>query len=87
MESWFLLMLLTRGGESVPIRVPMTGYEQCMAEGHYAETIASQLKDVRRSELQTDGWKNSLAHVRNQCRPTLRFRGIDAPMALLPKLA
>ena len=47
MESWFLPMLLTRGGESVPIRVPMTGYEQCMAEGHYAETIASQLKDVR----------------------------------------
>ena len=47
MESWFLLMLLTHGGESVPIRVPMTGYEQCMAEGHYAETIASQLKDVR----------------------------------------
>ena len=44
MESWFLLMLLTRGDESVPIRVLMTGYEQCMAEGHYAETIASQLR-------------------------------------------
>ena len=47
MESWFLLMFLTRENETVPVRVPMEGYERCMEEGKYAETIASKLKDVK----------------------------------------
>jgi hypothetical protein len=47
MESWLLLLVLSRGGETVPVRVPMNGYEQCMEQGHYAETIASNLKDVK----------------------------------------
>jgi len=45
MESWFLLMFLTRENETVPVRVPMEGYERYMEEGKYAETIASKLKD------------------------------------------
>jgi hypothetical protein len=47
MESWVLLMILTRGSETVPVRVPMGGYEQCMEAGHYAEIVASKLKDVK----------------------------------------
>ena len=43
MESWVLLMILTRGSETVPIG----GYEQCMEAGHYAEIVASKLKDVK----------------------------------------
>jgi hypothetical protein len=46
MEHWVLLMVLTRGGETVPVRVPMISYEQCMEAGHYAEIIA-KLKDVK----------------------------------------
>jgi hypothetical protein len=47
MESWVLLMILTRGNETVPVRVPMSGYEQCMEAGQYAEILASKLKDVK----------------------------------------
>jgi hypothetical protein len=47
MESWVLLMILTRGSETVPVRVPMISYEQCMETGHYAEILASKLKDVK----------------------------------------
>jgi hypothetical protein len=47
MESWILLLIVTRGSETVPVRVPMSGYEQCMAAGHYAEIVASKLKDVK----------------------------------------
>jgi hypothetical protein len=47
MESWVLLMFLTRRNETVPVRVPMSGYEQCMEAGQYAEILASKLKDVK----------------------------------------
>ena len=40
-------MFLTRGSESVPVRVPISGYEQCMEEGRYVETVASKLDDVK----------------------------------------
>jgi hypothetical protein len=32
---------------TVPVRVPMEGYERCMEQGKYAETIASKLRDVK----------------------------------------
>jgi len=47
MEAWILLMIVTRGNETVQARVPMSDYEQCMAAGHYAEFVASQFKDVK----------------------------------------
>jgi hypothetical protein len=47
MESWVLLIMLTRGSETVPVRVPMSGYERCMEAGHQAETLASTLKDAK----------------------------------------
>jgi hypothetical protein len=47
METWVLLMTLTRSGETVPVRVPMNDYEQCMEGGHHAEDIAASLKGVK----------------------------------------
>lgn len=47
MEAWFLVMLLTRNGASVPVQVPVSGYERCMAQGRYAETAVEKLKDVK----------------------------------------
>ena len=47
MESWVSLLTVTRGGESVPVHMRMSSYEQCMVAGHEAEVIASKLKDVK----------------------------------------
>jgi hypothetical protein len=47
METFVLLMVLSRGSEIVPVQVPMTDFEQCMNAGHLAEKIAATLKDVK----------------------------------------
>jgi hypothetical protein len=47
MEKWVLVMILSRDDETVPVRVPMKSYEQCMAEGNYAESVASNRKDIK----------------------------------------
>jgi hypothetical protein len=46
-ESWFLLMIVVRHGESVHVRLPMEGFEECMAEGERAESVAAKLKGVK----------------------------------------
>jgi hypothetical protein len=38
-------------GEPRYVRVPISSYERCMAEGQYAETIADKLKGVMLSVL------------------------------------
>ena len=47
METWVLIMTLSRGNATVPVRVPMIGYEQCMAAGAEAESIAAKLKGTK----------------------------------------
>jgi hypothetical protein len=47
MESWYLVIALNRGAETVPVRVPVSDYEHCIARGKYAETLAATLKDVK----------------------------------------
>jgi hypothetical protein len=47
METWVLVMILCRDDETVPVRVPMKSYEQCMAKGNYAESVASNLKGIK----------------------------------------
>jgi hypothetical protein len=47
METWVLVMVLSRGGVTIPVRVPMNGYEQCMAAGAEAEIIAAKLKGAK----------------------------------------
>jgi hypothetical protein len=55
METFVLLMVLSRGSEIVPAQVPMTDFEQCMNAGHLAETIAARLKDVKFSQFRHSG--------------------------------
>lgn len=66
MESWVLLMMLTRGSETVPVRVPMGGYERCMEVGHHPETLASKLEDVKLTGL--------ASRVRSGCRLFMSMR-------------
>ena len=47
METWVLIMTLSRGEVTVPARVPMIGYEQCMAAGAEAERIAATMNGVK----------------------------------------
>ena len=46
MEAWLLVVVLSRRGETAPVRMPMETYEECVAAGHEAETLAAKLKDV-----------------------------------------
>jgi hypothetical protein len=47
MEVWALIMLLSRGTTTVPVRVPMQGYEHCTAAGAEAERIAATMNGVK----------------------------------------
>jgi hypothetical protein len=42
-----LIMIVSRGTKTIPVRIPMAGYEQCMAAGAEAESIAAKLKGTK----------------------------------------
>jgi hypothetical protein len=47
LQTWVLVMILSRGDATVPVRVPMNGYEQCMAAAAEAESIVAKLKGAK----------------------------------------